>query len=129
MAMGCKKGSLYVLDNKALAAFVAIRFGKATDEIWHQRLGHRSEKSLKFLNSQGVIYISVWHKVPSICTSCQMGKSCKLPFFLNNKIATVLLMKVHCDLWGPAPMSSSLWIKYYVIFVDDCTRFTWFYPL
>ena len=84
MAIVSKKGSLYALDNKVVAAFVALRSGKATDEIWHQRLGHPSEKSLKLLNSQVVIDISFWNKVASICASCQMGKSCKLLFSLNN---------------------------------------------
>lgn len=39
------------------------------------------------------------------------------------------LLKVHCDLLGPAPVSSSQGFFYYAILIDDCTRFTWFYPL
>lgn len=30
---------------------------------------------------------------------------------------------------GPALVQSSQFMRYYVIFVDQCTRFTWFYPL
>ena len=58
-----------------------------------------------------------------------MGKSCRLPFSLNNKIASAPLVKIHCDLWGPAPIASVQKFKYYVIFVDDHTRYTWLYPL
>ncbi len=36
---------------------------------------------------------------------------------------------VHSDVWGPAPISSINGFRYYVIFVDDFTRFTWFFPL
>jgi hypothetical protein len=36
---------------------------------------------------------------------------------------------IHCDLWGPSPVSSNLSYKYYVIFIDDHSRFTWLYPL
>lgn len=38
-------------------------------------------------------------------------------------------MKFHCDLWGPAPIWSYQHFRYYAIFVDKCTRFTWFFPL
>lgn len=40
-----------------------------------------------------------------------------------------LLAKIHSNIWGPAPVASSQGIRCYVIFVDDCTRFTWIYPL
>ena len=73
--------------------------------------------------------MSNWLKVENICTSCQMGKSCHLPFSLIEKIDTVPIAKIHCDLWGPAPVSSVQHFKYYVIFIVDHSRFTWFYPL
>jgi hypothetical protein len=73
--------------------------------------------------------VSSWLKVENICTSYQMGKSCRLPFSLNEKIDTVPIAKIHCDLWGPAPVSSVQHFKYYVIFIVDHSRFTWFYPL
>ena len=129
MAIGSKKGNLYALDGEALATFVAPRSGKTTEKIWHLRLGHPINKLLKILNSQSIINIRSWNKIPSVCVSCQMGKSCKLPFSLNNKVANIPLLKIHCDLWGPSLVSSSQGIRYYVIFVDDCTRFTWFYPI
>ena len=57
-----------------------------------------------------------------------MGKSCRLPFASYNKIAAPLV-KIHCDLWGLAPVALVQNFKYYVIFVDDHTRYTWLYPL
>lgn len=58
-----------------------------------------------------------------------MRKSCKLPFQVSDKREIEPLTKIHSDLWGPAPIASSQGINYYVIFVDDCTRFTWIYPM
>lgn len=58
-----------------------------------------------------------------------MSKSSHLPFQLNNEISSVLLNKIHCDLWGPAPISSCQNFKYYVSFIDDYSRFTWLFPL
>ena len=39
-----------------------------------------------------------------ICVSCQQGKSCKLPFGESNTISKFPLHKIHCDLWGLAPL-------------------------
>ena len=36
--------------------------------------------------------------------------------------------KVHCDLWGPVVISSQNF-RYYALFVDDHTRFSWLFPL
>ena len=65
----------------------------------------------------------------SIYVSCQLDKNCKLPFSLSNKISDFPLDKIHCDLWGPAPIASNQGFRYYVLFVDDCTRYCWLFPL
>ena len=65
----------------------------------------------------------------TVCSSCLFEKSCELPFCLRNKIEKEPLLKIHRDLLGPAPVESSQHMKYYVIFVDDHTRYTWIYPL
>jgi hypothetical protein len=36
---------------------------------------------------------------------------------------------IHCDIWGPSPVKSNLGFAYYVLFVDDYSRFTWLYPM
>ena len=58
-----------------------------------------------------------------------MGKSCRLwTSFLEHKIKTPF-HKIHCDLWGPAPVRSGEQYRFYAIFIDDSTHFTWFYPM
>lgn len=66
---------------------------------------------------------------PDLGPSCQLSKSKKLPFSDNTKRALHVLDLIHCDLWGPGPVPSTDGYLYYVIFVDDHSRFTWFYPL
>ena len=101
-------------DNN-LYALTAAHNWNTSDNMWHTRLGHPSLKSLKFLNSNSCINISSWNEISTVCFSCQLGKSCKLHIGLRNKI--------------DAPMESSQHMNYYVVFVDDHTRYTWIYPL
>ena len=34
---------------------------------------------------------------------------------------------IHSDVWGPSPISTSGGSRYFVIFVDDFSRYTWIY--
>ena len=34
---------------------------------------------------------------------------------------------VHYDVWGPCPVTSPTWFKYFVTFVDDFSHVTWLY--
>ncbi|GKU93013.1 hypothetical protein SLEP1_g6653 [Rubroshorea leprosula] len=128
LAKGTRKGQLYALEEGEKFALAAIS-NKATDSIWHQRLGHPNSNVLKTLASKNNIVVSKWDKSPFLCSGCQMGKICKLSFKRNNERATSLFQKVHCDLWGPSPVQSTHQFVYYAIFVDDYSRYTWFYPL
>ena len=92
-------------------------------------MGYPQTKSIKILEEKNFIEVSRWMKSTIVCVSCQLGKSCKLPFSLRNKTSSKPLDKIHCDLWGPAPNNSTQGYKYYVIFEDDHTRYTWLYPL
>jgi hypothetical protein len=58
-----------------------------------------------------------------------MGKSNRLPFLSVDASIKSPFYKVHCDLWGPAPVRSKKQFRFYAVFTDDYTRFTWFYPL
>lgn len=35
----------------------------------------------------------------------------------------------HSDVWGPAPVTSDNGFRYFLLFVDDCSRMTWVYFL
>ena len=36
---------------------------------------------------------------------------------------------MHSDVWGPAPITSINSTRFYVSFIDDFSKFTWFFPL
>ncbi|RVW42603.1 Retrovirus-related Pol polyprotein from transposon TNT 1-94 [Vitis vinifera] len=49
------------------------------------------------------------------------------PLHLNKKDTSFAL--IHSDVWGPSPITTVNGFKWFVLFVDDCTRMTWLYLL
>ena len=88
------------------------------------RLSHPSTKVLQILHDNREINISKWTKIPKICVSCQLGKSCKIPFSPCNKISAFPLHKIHCDLLDPTPINSNQNFRFYALFIDEHTRFS-----
>jgi hypothetical protein len=90
--------------------------------MWHSRLGHPSNKVLSnvFPNLQSTSSVTSKH-----CTHCLAGKMHQLPFSVSNKNSTAPFALIHADLWGPAPITSSTGFRFYLVLVDDFTKFTW----
>ena len=99
--------------------------------LWHHRLGHPSSKIL--LSALKPVFPSIsLSQIDDVCSSCEFCISAKMHRFHLNKtplVSTSLLELVHGDVWGPSPLTSLLSFNYYVIFVDDYSRFTWLFLL
>eukprot|EP00268_Persea_americana_P046955 TRINITY_DN4858_c1_g1_i16.p1 TRINITY_DN4858_c1_g1~~TRINITY_DN4858_c1_g1_i16.p1 ORF type:complete len:282 (-),score=40.59 TRINITY_DN4858_c1_g1_i16:329-1174(-) len=105
------------------SAFLGAR---STIDTWHQHLGHLSASSMQRLASAIPITGS---SSLSFCQHCQFGKSHKLPFSLSDSVSSQPFEIVHSDLWGPSHVLSVGGFRYYLIFIDGFSRFSWFYPL
>lgn len=91
-----------------------------SSEILHCRLGHTSSA----LQQTTLCTISSSIKqVKKVCSSCRFGKCSKLLFNLSSSISHFPLDLIHCDVWGPSLVRSISGYRYYVIFVDDFTRY------
>ena len=77
--------------------------------------------SMEFLHSQAIKNL--------VCDACLSSKSHRLPYSYSQHQTTKPLEIIHSDLWGPSPVISRNGNRYYVIFIDDFTRYTWLYPL
>lgn len=132
MELGTSKciDGLYVLDlgHKALLASLKNNKLSASFSTWHARLGHVSNRVLENLNKNGDLSFTYTLPSPIVCSSCQLGKSHKLPFLVNDHRGSSIINLIHCDLWGPSPILYSSSFRFYVIFIDDRYIFTWFYP-
>ena len=127
LTRGSKHEGLYRLENPQFLAFYSSRQQSATDVVWHKRLGHPHQQVLQFLSTTKVI--SVNKVLKTMCESCQLGKTSKLPFSSSVFKSRRPLERIHCDVWGPAPVTSVQGFRYYVIFIDNFSRFAWFYPI
>ncbi|KAJ9551549.1 LOW QUALITY PROTEIN: hypothetical protein OSB04_015594 [Centaurea solstitialis] len=94
-------------------------------DIWHARLGHLSSARIKLLANSGLLGNTTSNEVS--CLSCKLGKHHALPYELNDYTSDCAFDLIHSDVWGPAPHPSIGGCRYFVIFVDDHTRFTWIY--
>ncbi|KAJ9554596.1 hypothetical protein OSB04_018641 [Centaurea solstitialis] len=94
-------------------------------DLWHARLGHLSSARVQLLANSGLLGNITSNEVS--CLSCKLGKHHALPFKLNDYKSASAFDLIHSDVWGPAPHPSMGGCRYFVIFVDDHTRFTWIY--
>jgi hypothetical protein len=116
---------------KARRALVALLGIKTSSLIWHFRLGHPSHDIVSRVVKDFKLPVlnSVLDSNKMIlCDSCQLGKAKKQPFTASNRQTLTPLSLIHTDIWT-SPITSISGYKYYVIFIDDYSRYTWLYPL
>ncbi|RVW92416.1 Retrovirus-related Pol polyprotein from transposon RE1 [Vitis vinifera] len=132
IACGIKRGKLYYLDlqskdsNKLQQVLMAdgSEGEKKKSEIWlwHRRLGHASFGYLKKL------FPSLFAKSDISGFRCDISELAKshrasFPLILNKSLFP--FMVIHSDVWGPSKVPTLSGLRWFVTFIDDCTRMTW----
>ncbi|KAM2554344.1 hypothetical protein TB2_018473 [Malus domestica] len=101
---------------------------KASQGIWHQRLSYPSFKILNKLASKSSIsLLDMINKF--VCSSYALGKCSRKSFTFVSCNTSKPLEILHIDVWGPASISSVNGYRYYLLLVDDFTKYSWFFPL
>jgi len=131
LLQGLVENGLYPINgnkncNKQFRCFTSKLGTKATRDQWHKRLGHPSNSTLNYLSS--FLPIKDSPSQSSVCSSCQLGKAKKLPFSDSQRQSARPLALIHTDVWI-SPVTSVGGCRYYVLFIDDFSRFTWMYPM
>ena len=126
--MGSLADKLYQLDCQVAptvdTAYASVASSQGSD-LWHQRLGHVHEQSLKkCVESEPVQEIDIKKMTElSFCEGCLAVKMCRKPFPEVGEIqSTRRLQLVHSDVCGPMHMPLIGEAKYFVTFIDDYTR-------
>ena len=100
-AKGNLVGSLYLLTNVFDYSLNLVSIGNETS-LWHNRLGHMSEKGMKMLHSNGSLP-NLKEVDLGFCEDCVYGKQKRVNFLkVGNEKKSHKLELVHTDVWGPA---------------------------
>lgn len=96
---------------------------------WHNRLGHPNDKIVRKTIYRFHLPSINLNKETSVCGPCQLGKSHRLHLPSFHAKSNVPFELVYSDVWGPAPITSINGFRYFVQFLDDCTKYIWFFLL
>uniref|UniRef100_A0A0C9QD48 POLX_0 protein n=1 Tax=Fopius arisanus TaxID=64838 RepID=A0A0C9QD48_9HYME len=90
-------------------------------KLWHERMGHLNMKDLSKLLQKvtGNVVKSVDN---GTCEVCLKGKMVATPFAKGDGPCSELLRVVHSDVAGPFRVRALNGARYYVSFIDDCSR-------
>ncbi|CAI5955356.1 unnamed protein product [Closterium sp. NIES-64] len=103
--------------------------------LWHHRLGHPSVQRLWGMHSRYLV--SGLPRVlpplpPSLappCLPCVEGRQRAAPHSSSFPPTTAPLQTLHMDVWGPARVRGQGQERYFLIVVDDYSRYTTVFPL
>ncbi|CAI7908660.1 unnamed protein product [Closterium sp. NIES-54] len=103
--------------------------------LWHHRLGHPSLPRLRGMHSR--LFVSgLPRSLPPLppsparpCLPCIEGRQRAAPHSSSFPSTTAPLQTLHIDVWGPARVSGQGRERYFLLVVDDYTRYTMVFPL
>ena len=126
---GCKIGRLFELTKLHVPQVpnICAASKDSSMQLWHGRLAHSSIGKMRPLMSQG--HLGSVTNESFNCTSCQTAKQPALSFNKSNSLSASPFDLVHSDIWGPAPTPSMGGSRYFVLFIDDYSRYTWIFMM
>ncbi len=133
LATGTLLGDLYKLDvaetvTKLPKALTARRL-----DAWHRSLAHIHPASITKLSTdgsvKGVDITEATNESPD-CEHCIIGKGCRRLFpHTPTSHTSHLLELVHSDANGPLEVPSLGGSRYFITFIDDCSKWTTAYMM
>ena len=119
-------------DVKGHSSEAAMVSAAEADDLWHQRLGHLGEDNMKRLHSHRMVEGLLLSSKPHLkfCEACVVGKQTRTAFRKSGvRRATELLELVHTDLNGAQSVASFGGALYFMLVIDDLSRYTSIYFL
>ncbi|CAI7749823.1 unnamed protein product [Closterium sp. NIES-53] len=103
--------------------------------LWHHRLGHPSLPRLRGMTSR-VLVSGLPRSLPPLppgpaptCVPCVEGRQRAAPHSSEFPQTEAPLQTLHMDVWGPARVRGQDHERYFLLVVDDYSRYTTVFPL
>ncbi|CAI7771868.1 unnamed protein product [Closterium sp. NIES-54] len=103
--------------------------------LWHHCVGHPSLLRLRGMHSR-LLVSGLPRSLPPLppspappCLPCVEGRQRAAPHSSSFPPMTAPLHSLHMDVWGPAHVSGQGRERYFLLVVDDYTRYTTVFPL
>ncbi|CAI7884742.1 unnamed protein product, partial [Closterium sp. NIES-54] len=103
--------------------------------LWHHRLGHPSLPHLRGMASR-VLVSGLLRSLPPLppgpaptCVPCVEGRQRAAPHSSEFRPTEAPLQTLHMDVWGPARVRGQGHERYFLLVVDDYSRYTTVFPL
>ncbi|CAI7766440.1 unnamed protein product [Closterium sp. NIES-54] len=103
--------------------------------LWHHRLGHPSLPRLRGMASRALVS-GLPRSLPPLppgpaptCVPCVEGRQRAAPHSSSFPPTEAPLQTLHMDVWGPARVCGQGQERYFLLVVDDYSRYTTVFPL
>jgi hypothetical protein len=102
-----------------------------TEALWHQRYGHINYHDLLLLQKQSMVEgLPMLKNEYVACEGCALGNMHRDEFPSNSdRRKKDVLELIHTDVCRPMQTRPLGGAYYFLLFIYDCTRYTWVYFL
>ncbi|CAI7892084.1 unnamed protein product [Closterium sp. NIES-53] len=133
--VGQVAASRQVSASGQLVASCSCRVLSQQTLLWHHRLAHPSLPHLRSMHSR-LLVSGLPRFLPFLpcspappCLPCLEGRQHAAPHSFEFPSATAPLQTLHMDVWSPASVGGTDQERYFLLVVDDYTRYTTVFPL
>ncbi|CAI7873624.1 unnamed protein product [Closterium sp. NIES-53] len=127
--------SAQVSASGQVAASCSCRLLSHQTLLWHHRLGHPSLPRLRGMHFR-LLVSGLPRSLPPLppspappCLPCVKGRQRAAPHSSSFPPTTAPLQTLHMDVWGPARVSGQGRERYFLLVVENYTRYTTVFPL
>ena len=102
-----------------------------TSKLWHEIFGHLNFKYIQQLHNENMVEgLPLIKYFEGVCIGFLVGKNPRRRYEVWKTIITAsTLYLIHSDVFGSMPTTSMNGSRYFLTFIDDCSRYCWVYFL